>query len=61
MNFNKIEQELKLQGRKKNWLIKELNSYAMEYHRVKNQEKEIPLSWSVKIPQLLNVSIDRLT
>jgi len=60
MNFNKIEQELKLQGRKKNWLIKELNSYAMEYHRVKNNQKELPLSWAIKIPQILHVSIDKL-
>mgnify|MGYP003628513692 FL=1 len=57
MDFKKIEKQLELQGRKKGWLIKNLESYPMEYYRIEKKRKEIPLSWFVKIPQLLCVEL----
>ena len=60
MDFKKVEKELKDQGRRKDWLMKQIGSYPMEYSRVKNGTKEIPLSWFVKIPQLLCVPKSKL-
>ena len=57
MDFKKIEKQLELQGRKKGWLIKNLEYYPMEYYRIEKKRKEIPLSWFVKIPQLLCVEL----
>ena len=47
MDFKKIEKQLELQGRKKGWLIKNLESYPMEYYRIEKKRKEIPHTLSV--------------
>lgn len=60
MDFKKVRKELKNQGRTKNWLMQNLGTYPMEFYRVENDEKEIPLKWFVKIPELLCVSIEEL-
>ena len=58
MDFEKVERILKSQGRRKDWFMTELGTYPMEYHRVKKHYKEVPVSWGVKIPEILCCSIN---
>jgi hypothetical protein len=60
MDFKKVRKELKNQGRTKNWLMNQLNSYPMQFHRIEKGYKETPVGWDVKISNLLCVSIDKL-
>ena len=60
MNFETIHKELDFQGRKKTWLIKQIGTYPVEYYRVVNNEKDVPLGWAEKISSLLNIPIDKI-
>lgn len=60
MNFDKVFEVLSKQGRKKSWLINQLNSYPMEFHRVVKNDKDIPIEWYNKIPNILGVQKEKL-